>query len=130
MKHERIIAKTGVEQGFLDRFQTFQIEVLFAFEFVSAMGISNGNRERIHAGQFHEFDRLVGMGVNAALGITATLLAVIMLRSHEHAEFALNDAVMFVGVFDHFSAELDILVERFMAPTFHEGSAAVLSPRP
>lgn len=37
VEDERIIAKTGIEESFLDGFEAVEIEVLFAFEFVSAM---------------------------------------------------------------------------------------------
>ena len=37
VQHERIIAQAGIHQRFLDRFEAFEVEMLFAFEFVGAM---------------------------------------------------------------------------------------------
>ena len=45
MQHERIITHAGVEQRLLDGFEAIEIEVLFAFEFVGAVGIADGNGE-------------------------------------------------------------------------------------
>ena len=45
MEHQRIIAQAGIHQRFLDGFEAFEVEVLFAFEFVSAVGIADGHGE-------------------------------------------------------------------------------------
>ena len=44
--------------------------------------------------------------VNAALGITAAFLAVVVLGADEHAQFAFHDAVVLVGVFDDLACRL------------------------
>ena len=43
MEDERIIAQPGIHQRFLDRFEAFEVQVLFAFEFVSAVRIADGD---------------------------------------------------------------------------------------
>ena len=42
MEDERVVAEAGFEEGFLDRLQTIEIEMLFAFEFVGAVGVADG----------------------------------------------------------------------------------------
>ena len=60
------------------------------------------------------------MGINAAPRVAATLLSVIVLRAHQHAELALDDAIVFVSIVDNFSAHFDILFERLMAAIDHD----------
>ena len=62
-----IIAHAGIEQGFLDGLEAVEIEVLFALEFVGAVGIADGDGERIHAGLAHKFDGFIGMRVSSRL---------------------------------------------------------------
>ena len=45
VKDERVIAQTGIQQSFLNCFEPFEIEVLFAFKFVSAMRVADGDGE-------------------------------------------------------------------------------------
>jgi hypothetical protein len=59
------------------------------------------------------------MGINAAFGITAALLAVVVLGADEHAQFPFHHAVMFVGVFDDPFAHLDIFFKRLVAAVNH-----------
>ena len=66
-----------------------------------------------------ERDRLVRMGVNAALGITAAFFAVVVLRADQHAEFAFDDAVVLVGVFHDSFADFDVFLERLVAAVNH-----------
>ena len=45
MQHERVITKAGVQQRFLDGFEAFEIKMLLALEFVSAVGVADGDGE-------------------------------------------------------------------------------------
>jgi hypothetical protein len=60
---------------------------------------------------FDELNRLLGMGIGATFGIGAAFLAFVELGADELAEFAFDDAIMFVGVIDDSFAELTFLFE-------------------
>ena len=60
------------------------------------------------------------MRVAAALGIAAAFLAIVMLGADEHPELALDDAVVFVGVFHDLLADLHVLFERLVAGVDHD----------
>ena len=90
-------------QRLLDGLEAFQVQVLFALEFVGAVGVADGDGQRIHAGFLDEFARLLRIGVMAACGIAAAFFAFVELRADELAQFAFHDAIMLVGVFDDLS---------------------------
>jgi hypothetical protein len=127
VQDQGIIAHPGVEQGFLDRFEAVQIQVLRAFEFVGAVGIADGHGQRIHARLPHEIHRFVRVGVGAALGIAAAFLAVVVLRAHQHAQLAFHHAVVRVGVFDDAAADLDVPGERLVAAVNHHAGKALVN---
>ena len=47
VEHEWIITQARIQERLFDRFEPFQVEVLFAFEFVGAVGIANRDGQRI-----------------------------------------------------------------------------------
>ena len=59
------------------------------------------------------------MSVMAARRVAAAFFALVKLRANKLAEFALHNAVMCVGVIDHFLAQLGVLIERQMASIDH-----------
>src|SRR5579864_1424676 len=59
------------------------------------------------------------MRVAAALGITAAFLAFVVLRTDEHAEFALHDAIVLVRVVHHLFANLHVFLKRLVARVNH-----------
>ena len=67
------------------------------------------------------------MGVNAALGIAAAFLAIVVLGADEHAQFAFDDAVVLVGVFDDPAANLDVFVERLVAAVNHHAGEPLVN---
>ena len=52
---------------------------------------------RINSRLPDELNRLFRVSINAAFGIAAAFLAIIVLGADKHAEFAFNDTVVFVG---------------------------------
>src|SRR5437868_1388867 len=66
------------------------------------------------------------MGVATAFGITAALFAIVVLSAHQHAEFAFDDAVMFVGVIDDAFARFNVLIEWFVAGVDHHAGKAFI----
>src|SRR5450759_3218832 len=75
MQHQRIITHAGVHERFLDQFQTVQIQVLFPLELESAMGVADGDGERVTAGFLDEFDSFFRVGIVA--------VSYTHLRAHE-----------------------------------------------
>jgi hypothetical protein len=100
VQHERVIAHAGIHERLLDELEAFEIEVLFAFEFVSAVAVADGDSERIAAGFLDEFNGLVRFGVMAAGGVGTTFFAFVKLCADEVAEFGFNHGIVLVRVFD------------------------------
>jgi hypothetical protein len=88
--------------AFLMSFEAFEIQMLFALEFVGAVGIADGHGQRIAAGFLDEFDGFLRVGVMAAGGMRAAFLAFVELRADQMAQFGFDDAIVFVGVFHDF----------------------------
>jgi hypothetical protein len=126
VQHQRIIAETCIGQSGFDRFQAFEVQVLFTFKFVGTVRVADRDSERINAGLFHEFNSFFRVRVSAALGITAAFFAFVVLRADKHAEFAFNDAVMFVRVFDNAFANFNVLFERLVRTIDHDAGEAVV----
>ena len=93
--------------------------MLFAFELVSAVGISNRNGERIAAGLLDEFHRFFRHGIMTAHGMRAAFFTFVKLRADEVAEFGFDGAIIFVRVFDDFLGDLDILLKWFVRSVNH-----------
>ena len=55
----------------------------------------------------------------AAGGMCAAFLAFVELCADEMAEFGFHDAIVFVGVFDDFPGDFDVLLKRFVAGVNH-----------
>src|ERR1041385_725382 len=126
MQHQRIVAETSVGKGLLDRFEAFEIQVLFAFKLVSAVRISNRDSERIDTGFFDELHRFLWMGVMSASRVTASFFSFVELSADQFTEFALDDAIMFVRVIDDLLANFDVFIEwQMRAIDHHRGEPFV-----
>ena len=53
--------------------------MLLTFKLVSAMGIADGHGQRVHPRLADKFHRLIGMGIDAAFGIAAAFLTIVIL---------------------------------------------------
>lgn len=126
VEDEGIIAETGFEEGLFDGAEAFDIEVLFALEFVGTMAIADGDGEGIDAGLADEAKGFVGVGVMAVGGIAAALLAFIELGTDQVTEFAFDDGAMFMSVIDDLTAGIDIFGERLVGSVDHDGREAVV----
>ena len=127
VQHQRIIAHAGVQQRFFNELETFKIEVLFAFEFVGAMGIADGHGERIHAGFLDKFHRFIRHGVMAADGSRAAFFAFVELGADQMAEFAFHGAIMLVGIIHDLFADFDVFLERFVAGVNHHAGKTLVN---
>jgi len=101
-------------------FQAFEVEVLFAFEFVRAMRITDSNSQRVHARFLHKLHRFFGMRVMAGFRVVAAGFAFIELRADQLTELALDDAVVLVCVIDDLAADFDIFLKRLVARVDHD----------
>jgi hypothetical protein len=119
VENERIIAQAGVHERLFDGAQPVQIQALLPFELVGAMGIADGHGQGVHAALADELHRLLGVGVNAAFGVNAPLLALVVLSADQLAQFAFHHAIVLVGVFDDPFADFDVFVKRLVAAVNH-----------
>lgn len=67
------------------------------------------------------------MRVHASLGVAATLLAIVVLRPHEHPQFALDHAVMLVGIVHDLAADLHVLLKRIVGGINHHAGEALIN---
>src|ERR1700728_3119942 len=88
------------------------------------MGIADGHRKESTAGLPKKQDGFLGVSIDAALGVTAAFLTVVMLGADKHAQFAFDDAVVFVGIFDNSFANLRIFLECLVASVDHHTGEA------
>src|SRR5665213_1094251 len=88
------------------------------------MGVADGDGERIDTRQADKLHGFIGMGINAAFGVAAALLAVVVLGANEHAQFPLDDAVMLVGVLDDPPADFGIFFHWLVAAIDHHAGKA------
>src|SRR5438874_2429667 len=58
----------------------------------------SGHGQRVHPRLADKFHRLVGMGIDAAFGIAAAFLTIIVLRADQHSQFPLDHAIVLVRV--------------------------------
>src|SRR6185437_2815125 len=98
--------------------------MLLALKFVGAMGIANGDGERIDMSGLDKFHRLLGVGIDAAGAVMAALLAFIKLGADQLAEFAFDNAIMFMSVIDDFFAKFCVFFEGIMAAIDHHAGKA------
>ena len=108
-------------------FEAFEIKMLFALEFVGAVGVADGDRQRIATGFLDEFDRFFRHGVMAADGMCAAFLAFVELRADEMAKFGFHHAIVFVGVFHHFLGDFDVFLERLVAGVNHHAGESLVN---
>ena len=60
------------------------------------------------------------MSIDAAFGVSAAFLSVVMLRTDQHPQFPLDDTVVFMGVTDDFPAHRDVFLKRQVAAVDHD----------
>ncbi len=124
VEDEWVIAEAGIEEGFFDGLEAFEVEVLFSFEFVGAVGVADSDGDGVDAGLADELDGFFGVSVDASLRVMAAFFAFVELGADELAEFTFDDAIVFVGVVDDFLAELDVFVEGMVAAVDHDAGEA------
>jgi hypothetical protein len=90
------------------------------------MGISNGNGQGIDSGLPDKVNGLARMGVMALLGIAAAFLSLVKLSSDQVPQFAFDNAVMLMGVFDNATANLDVFLERLVTGIDHNTGEAFI----
>src|SRR5881396_1131457 len=71
-------------------------------------------------------DRFIGMSVNTPLRVAAVFFAVVMLSANQHPQFALDDTVVFVRVFNDPYAQSNVFFEREMTPVNHDAGKTLI----
>ena len=126
VQHQRVVTHTGFEQRLLNGLEALEVQMLFTLELVGTVAVADGNGQRVHAGQLDELNGFIGVGVSPALGVATALFTVVVLSADEHAEFALDHAIMLVGVLNDLSADLNILFERIMRGVDHHAGETLV----
>ena len=103
---------------FLDLVEDVQTDlgIIAGLEFVGAMGGTDSDGKRIHAGTFHEFIDLFGTGVGVFFSFD------IIFHTGENAQLTFDGDVELVGIFHDLAGLSDIFFEREVRTVDHNGA--------
>jgi len=84
---------------------------------------ADGDGERVAPGALHEFDGLIGVGVDRVFGRD------LVLDARQLAQFGLDPHALVVGVFDHAAGDGDVLLVGQVRTVDHDGGEAAVDAR-